>query len=62
VFALKDLDKLPELGAAVDRLPNTMWTSARSDVLDRLRARKCEYCGAAGAPCEVHHTPISSKT
>jgi len=55
VFALKDLDRLPELGAAVDRLPNTMWTSARSDVLDRLHARKCEYCGAAGVPCEVHH-------
>jgi RNA-directed DNA polymerase len=55
VFALKDLDKLPELGAAVDRLPNTMWTSGRSDVLERLHARKCEYCGAAGVPCEVHH-------
>ena len=55
VFALKDLDKLPELSSAVDRLPNTMWTSGRSDVLDRLRARKCEYCGAAGVPCEVHH-------
>jgi RNA-directed DNA polymerase len=55
VFALKDLDKLPELGAAVDRLPNTMWTAARSDVLARLHARKCEYCGATGVPCEVHH-------
>jgi RNA-directed DNA polymerase len=55
VFALKDLDKLPELDAAVDRLPNTMWTSGRSDVLDRLHSRKCEYCGAAGVPCEVHH-------
>ncbi|MBV8337609.1 MAG: hypothetical protein JO358_19665 [Alphaproteobacteria bacterium] len=55
VFALKDLDKLPELGAAVDRLPNTMWTSGRSDVLARLHARKCEYCGASGVPCEVHH-------
>ncbi|MGO8672362.1 MAG: reverse transcriptase domain-containing protein [Capsulimonadaceae bacterium] len=55
VFALKDLGQLPELGAAVDRLPNTMWTSGRSDVLDRLHSRKCEYCGAAGVPCEVHH-------
>jgi group II intron reverse transcriptase/maturase len=55
VFALKDLARLPELGAAVDRLPSTMWTSGRSDVLDRLHARKCEYCGAAGVPCEVHH-------
>ena len=55
VFALKDLDKLPELGAAVDRLPNTMWTSGRSDVLVRLHARKCEYCGASDVPCEVHH-------
>ena len=55
VFILKDLDRLPELGAAVDRLPNTMWTSGRSDVLDRLHARKCQYCGAADLPCEVHH-------
>jgi RNA-directed DNA polymerase len=55
VFALKDLDKLPELDAAVDRLPNTMWTAAGSDVLARLHARKCEYCGATGMPCEVHH-------
>jgi len=55
VFALKDLDKLPELGAALDRLPNTMWTAGRSDVLVRLHARTCEYCGATGAPCEVHH-------
>jgi RNA-directed DNA polymerase len=50
VFALKDLARLPGLGAAVDRLPNTMWTSGRSDVLDRLHARKCEYCGAIGSP------------
>jgi len=55
VFALKDLGQLPELGAAVDRLPNPMWTAGRSDVLSRLHARKCEYCGAAGVPCEVHH-------
>jgi RNA-directed DNA polymerase len=55
VFALKDLDKLPELGPAVDRLPNTMWTAGRSDVLVRLHARTCEYCGATGVPCEVHH-------
>jgi RNA-directed DNA polymerase len=55
VFALKDLHQLPELGAAVDRLPNPMWTAGRSDVLSRLHARKCEYCGATGVPCEVHH-------
>src|SRR5579863_879059 len=55
VFALKDLNKLPELGAAVDRSPNSMWTAGRSDVLDRLHSRKCEYCGATDVPCEVHH-------
>jgi group II intron reverse transcriptase/maturase len=55
VFELKDLARLPELGAAVDRLTYTMWTAWRSDVLDRLHARKCEYCGATGSPCEVHH-------
>ena len=55
VFNLKHLDRLPPLGTAGDQLPFPIWTAARSDVLDRLRARECEYCGATGVPCEVHH-------
>jgi RNA-directed DNA polymerase len=55
VFNLKHLDRLPPLGTAGDQLPFPIWTAARSDVLDRLRARECEFCGATGVPCEVHH-------
>lgn len=55
VFNLKHLDRLPELGASVDRQPTTWWTASRSDVLDRLHARQCEQCGATNVPCEVHH-------
>lgn len=55
VFNLKHLDQLPDLGASVDRLASPHFTKARSDVLDRLRARQCEYCGATDQPCEIHH-------
>jgi RNA-directed DNA polymerase len=55
VFNLKHLDRLPELGIAVDTLASPHFTKARSDVLDRLHARECEYCGAIDVPCEVHH-------
>ena len=55
VFNLKHLDRLPELGAAVDVQASPHFTKARSDVLDRLHARECEHCGATNVPCEVHH-------
>ena len=55
IFSLKHLHQLPVLHAAVDIVPHVMWTTARSDVLDRLHARECEYCGATDVPCEVHH-------
>jgi AI2M/AI1M-like HNH endonuclease/type II intron maturase len=55
VFNLKHLDRLPELGHAVDFWPSSDFTKARSDVLDRLHARTCEYCGATDQPCEIHH-------
>lgn len=61
VFAMKDLDRLPELCAAVDRLPNTMWTSYRSDVLDRFHARKANT--VARLACRAKFmTPTSSRT
>lgn len=55
VFNLKHLDRLPQVGTAVDYMPRPIWTAGRSDVLDRLWARECEYCGAIDVPCEVHH-------
>lgn len=55
VFTLKEIDQLPKLGRSVDIKPVVQFTKARSDVLDRLKAQVCEYCGAQGRPCEVHH-------
>lgn len=55
VFDLKRLDSLPELGLVVDFYPSADFTKGRSDVLDRLHARECEYCGATDQPCEIHH-------
>lgn len=55
VFQMKEIDQLPKLGQAVDIRPVVQFTKARSDVLDRLRANACEYCGRQDQPCEVHH-------
>ena len=55
VFKMKEIDQLPKLGQAVDIRPVVQFTKARSDVLDRLRANACEYCGRQDQPCEVHH-------
>lgn len=56
VFSLKHLNQLPNLGNKVDMLAVPWFTSGRSDVMDRLLARQCEYCGATGVPCEIHHS------
>jgi group II intron reverse transcriptase/maturase len=56
VFNLKHIDLLPPLGPIVDRLAIPHFTKGRSDVMDRLRARRCEYCGSTENPCEVHHS------
>lgn len=45
-----------------DRQPKTIketmtcwwWNTPRTEILDRMLAEKCEYCGKEG-PCEVHH-------
>ncbi|MFJ1219371.1 reverse transcriptase domain-containing protein [Yersinia enterocolitica] len=55
-FSLKHLNQLPNLGNKVDKLAVPWFTSGRSDVMDRLLARQCEYCGATGVPCEIHHS------
>lgn len=55
VFNLKHIDRLPHLGPNVDRWAIPYFTMGRSDVMDRLHARQCEYCGSTQHPCEVHH-------
>ena len=56
VFNLKHIFFLPPLGSVVDRLAIPHFTKGRSDVMDRLWARRCEYCGSTENPCEVHHS------
>ena len=56
VFKLKHLQSNPVKAARIDNLPNTaMFTFGRSDLLDRLNARICEYCGIDTGYFEVHH-------
>ncbi|EBT7096799.1 hypothetical protein CPV60_02705 [Salmonella enterica] len=56
VFSLKHLNQLPNIGNKVDMLAVPWFTSGRSDVMERLLAQQCEYCGATGVPCEIHHS------
>ncbi len=56
VFKLKHLQSNPVRAARVDNMPNTaMFTFGRSDLLDRLNAQICEYCGIDTGYFEVHH-------
>lgn len=50
-FARKSMQK----AAGVDMLPNTVIYSGRTNLMDRLAARKCELCGRCGCDLEMHH-------
>ncbi len=39
----------------LDDVPQTIRGAARTDMIDKLRAQKCERCGSANAPLEIHH-------
>ena len=39
----------------VDTVENTVIYSGRTSLIDRLLAKKCEWCGATGIPLEIHH-------
>jgi group II intron reverse transcriptase/maturase len=56
VVKLKHIpDRKPIWDADIDRQPNITWTMGRSDIIDRLKARECLWCGATDVPLEVHH-------
>lgn len=38
-----------------DNLPNTDFRLSTTSLMDRLKAEKCEICGASDAPIEIHH-------
>lgn len=41
--------------ANVDSLPNTYFRTSPNSLIARLKARKCEWCGAEDVDLEIHH-------
>jgi RNA-directed DNA polymerase len=40
----------------IDRTPNTwQWTLSHTELIHRMAANQCEYCGEKAEPFEVHH-------
>ena len=55
VFKLSHIDTKPT-DWKVDRIPNTLqMVSPRSELVKRLNAERCEYCGREDLPVETHH-------
>jgi hypothetical protein len=53
---LKDLKSPAKNGARVDVPPNIApYTLTRTEIVQRLNAEKCEYCGQGQGYFEVHH-------
>lgn len=46
--------KTTKMHANVDGLPNTIIVTAKTSLIDRLKAKLCEYCGATN-DLEMHH-------
>ncbi len=56
LFRLKDLKPVPARDPHVDNQPNVfIWTLSRSELIRRLNAERCEYCGTEEGTFEVHH-------
>ena len=54
VYSLSDRVK-KDFYESVDLLPNTFVFGGRTELLDRIKARECEYCGKKGGYFQVHH-------
>ncbi len=56
IFRLKHLEKQHANWEKLDKIPNTqVLTSSRSELVRRMEADTCEYCGHVTPDCEVHH-------
>ena len=55
VFKTKDLKPEPKAWEKADQLPNTYAYAAQTEILRRMAARQCEYCGKEDGYFEVHH-------
>ena len=60
LWQLKHLEQKPRRWGHVDIPPNTGFVFSRTELVERLNARRCERCGATGHPCEVHHGPLAA--
>ncbi len=55
VYKLKDLSVPPKTWERIDLLPNTRIYERRTEILERMNAQICEYCGREDGYFEVHH-------
>jgi group II intron reverse transcriptase/maturase len=56
LYALKDLKQPSKLWAMVDVEPSiAQYTWSRTEIVQRLNAQRCEYCGQDVGYFEVHH-------
>ena len=55
VFQLKDLKPKSKAWPYVDQKPVLHKYKARTEILARMQAQCCEYCGQQGGYFEVHH-------
>ena len=56
VFQLKHMEKHIDREEGVDETPNTLHlTASKSELIRRMEADTCEYCGKETPNCEVHH-------
>ena len=55
LFQLKDMKREATSGRGVDNLPNKHPFTKGSELLKRMDANQCEYCGKEGGYFEVHH-------
>jgi RNA-directed DNA polymerase len=55
VYKLKHL-KVPSRFSDSDKMPNVaIFTAGRTEIIQRMNAEKCEYCGKTEGYFEVHH-------
>jgi RNA-directed DNA polymerase len=56
IFNLQDIRKEPITFQSIDLPPKTwVFTHSRSELIQRIEARKCEYCGTTEGRFQVHH-------
>ena len=56
IFRLKDFEPRKRIYTEIDHLPNTLiYTNSRTELVKRMDAMKCEYCGKEKGYFEVHH-------